>query len=426
MRGAVAACVLAAACASPSTSLPDEPVIDAVRPDSAPSPAPWGIVRFRSCGWRWDGEVVVSGDEVVGCGGAVFARADGRFIEQRPPIDPEPPSPSAIPGCSEAWAVGRLGDRDACLADELLVVEGGEARRLPRHHRDARFSDGYLLVADDDGLSVFVDLGDVRRLDMPEPSVLDVRDGVALLSSNDRVVLLTLSSLEIERVFDRHAPTGALHDEGILIESGRDLLWLARGTHFERSARAVATPAGLIAMTAGADEGEPVWIGAGGMMNRGRDEVAAFVRPVPPPRFDLGHGWASHHLELASPGTLQLTVSVTDLEELAALDDDAWGRALCARALPHGCLSDAGYVGRGPDGRVFRGHVYVGGCARVHVDVMVREIDGVLERWTIESGDRPSLRRHVDAILGPMPRDARAVRVAGPSGLDPSIERVGP
>ena len=79
---------------------------------------------------------------------------------------------------------------------------------------------------------------------------------------------------------------------------------------------------------------------------------------------------------------------------------------------------------RDASGRRFaRGHVYIGGCERAHVDVEVRERPGGgIEVWTATDGRRGTIAD----VLGPMPRDAHAVRaVRGDAYVgDPSIGAV--
>lgn len=66
-----------------------------------------------------------------------------------------------------------------------------------------------------------------------------------------------------------------------------------------------------------------------------------------------------------------------------------------------------------------RGHTYIGGCERAHIDVLVRETEGGLEIWTAISGRRGAF----ETALGRIPRDARPVRAAENDRYegDPSI-----
>lgn len=417
---------LALGCSSPSVAAAPSGPAAASLETTAPL-APWGIARMRSCGWSGIFDLSVSDDRILACHGTVFSRADGRLIEQRPrglEADDEYVAPSSdAPACAGASLVGRLGGRAACLVDDHLFVEGGEGRRLALAS-DSRFVGDRLLVVDGEGLAIFDTIDRIRRLPGERLAILDATDAVVLLADEQRVIRVELDTLTIETVLDHPAFLGVIAGDEILLISDRELLWLARGAHEPPPIRAIATPPGLVAMSAGDDDGAPVWIGGGGMMNRARDEVAAFVRIRPLAEPDE-EAWMSHFVELSSPDTLQVTVAVSDASELADLDDDTWARALARRFVPSGPGDDPRFA-RTTSGRVLWDHQYTGGCARVHVDLMVREVGGVLERWTVESGERPALRRRVAAILGPIPRDARRLAVERTVPLDPSIARVGP
>ena len=139
---------------------------------------------------------------------------------------------------------------------------------------------------------------------------------------------------------------------------------------------------------------------------RARDEVAAFEHP--------GEGFA------------HVVVAWSDRAELARFehDDAAWGRAVMARYVEHGSERTAHVYRDASGARRLRGHAYIGGCERTHIDVRVRELPDALEHWTMHTGER----EHVDALLGAIPPSAIAIddgwrdRYAG----DPSTGAIDP
>ena len=116
-----------------------------------------------------------------------------------------------------------------------------------------------------------------------------------------------------------------------------------------------------------------------------------------------------------------VVVSRSEAVELSRFDDlEGWASAAAARYVDPGSQRWA-KAWRGEAGREMRGHAYIGGCERTHIDVVVRERGPVLERWRVYTSDGES----GDAILGETPSHARSLAsVRGDSYEgDPSIGR---
>ncbi|MFK7986243.1 MAG: hypothetical protein AB8I08_09440 [Sandaracinaceae bacterium] len=114
-----------------------------------------------------------------------------------------------------------------------------------------------------------------------------------------------------------------------------------------------------------------------------------------------------------------LRVSRSDAAELARYTDlDGWARAAMARYLEPGNERWAKAFHDDDGNRVMRGHSYIGGCERAHVDVLVRERGTALERWRAY-GSAPT----TVGPLGRIPDDAHDIEDGVPEGYagDPSI-----
>lgn len=71
-----------------------------------------------------------------------------------------------------------------------------------------------------------------------------------------------------------------------------------------------------------------------------------------------------------------------------------------------------------------RGHTWIGGCERTHVDVAVIEREDRLELWIAYTGERAE----IDRILPAVPPGARRIDDGARDGYagDPSIGRIAP
>ena len=248
--------------------------------------------------------------------------------------------------------------------------------------------------------------------------------GVELLASDaDSVVVaedgrtelwsLRSGQAEVEVLYDRRAEAAAVSgDQIVLSVVPNTLVWLRRtegaaATPSPAANAATASlpipdpPAGFTALEAGSDGTESVFRGSQVLFNRAPHEIAAFVRD--------GRGFAI------------VRVMRSDADEMAhfASNDAAWAAAVATRYVEAGAQRWAKFFRDEEGSRVLRGHAYIGGCERTHFDVLVRERGQILERWVVATNDG----RSMDAILGPIPGEARAVQRARSDEYrgDPSV-----
>ena len=457
-------------------SLPDAPA-------TPRTPRPWTVRLVRACS-EWAGaDAFATSRHVFGCDGAIFDRATGALIDARPGrsapeaavgdvtvwasgADDAPTfvvrdaelhasAPIALPervsvehaqdgqplllggvrrlyeldlsaravrpveggeACADALAIGRArsgavqcivhcgdGDHAACLRTvgverevALGALYGASALGAGRFF--ARNTDETARVIGDDGATIATHeaAGGVEIRDVSADAILVAREETTELWRVDG------DPIEVERVVGRRADQAAFAGDEIVLVAGRSLFWLHRGEPRELpELPPPSAPRGLIALHASVDGEFPSFEGDGEVIGRRVDDVAAFVAQ--------GDRWA------------QVVVARSDAGELARFTDDAaWARAAAARYVDPGSQRWA-KTWRSAEGRVMRGHTYIGGCERSHIDVELRERAGVLERWRVVTGEGEG----IDAILGPTPSDARTVEgVRGDSYEgDPSTGR---
>lgn len=236
-------------------------------------------------------------------------------------------------------------------------------------------------------------------------------DGAALVSSSrgTRLRVRAGATTAEETVFPFAADQGAFIGDRIVLLSNNDAVWLARGAPARAVEAPPATPAGYEALAPiierNTDSDDPAWPAFG---NDGGSQYTRRISDVA--GFQSRAGW--------------VTVSRYDVAELSrARDDDEWASFAMARHLDLGEQRTAKTWRDAAGRRVARGHTYIGGCERAHIDVEVRErAGGAIEVWTATSGQRGALT----GALGAMPRDARTVSaVRGDAYVgDPSIGAV--
>lgn len=232
---------------------------------------------------------------------------------------------------------------------------------------------------------------------------LDVAaDGAMLIAREDRTELWAFVDGEarVEPVYERRAEAGSFAGGEIVLSSAGSLVWLHRGDPGAlASLAAPAPPPGMRALRPDVDGAAATFEGGAAVSARLPNDVAAF--------------------ESDGPRYAHVVVSRSDAGELSRFaDDEGWARMVAARYLEPGDRQWAKHW-RGDEGRVLRGHSYIGGCERMHSDVLVRERDGVLERWIVHTGDGEGL----EPILGAVPDDARDARLLRDDAYrgDPSI-----
>jgi hypothetical protein len=123
-----------------------------------------------------------------------------------------------------------------------------------------------------------------------------------------------------------------------------------------------------------------------------------------------------------SQGYAHIVVSRSDAAELArfADDDERWAHMVAARYVDRGDDRWARWWRDDEGTRTLRGHTYIGGCERTHIDYLVVERGPTLELWTTYTA-----RGDVDGVYGALPSRAREVaeqRAPAYPG-DPSIGR---
>jgi len=215
-------------------------------------------------------------------------------------------------------------------------------------------------------------------------------------------------AIEVETLFPRPASAAAYAGSQIVLSLPTStFVWLHRGPARRPPVGDLEPPEGFTRLAAGEEDGSPVWRSeTGGSWPREGSDVAAFVR---------------RHVVV--------TVARTDRAELARFeaDDAAWARVVAARFVEPGAERWATYW-RDDEGRALRGHAYIGGCERTHVDVLARERGDAIELRVMHTGlqqqDREALLR---AGLGAVPADALPAPGVDGGGYpgDPSIGRVG-
>lgn len=290
--------------------------------------------------------------------------------------------------CADTEPIGFThGGAVACVrsdgARSVLVTVGRAEEAVLPTIADARFDPrgGGLVVRSPDAVHFVDESGRVlasRAIDS-EARLLDVGpDGSALIALEDRTERWWRDGTEVavEAVYARAADDGVLAGARIALARHGQLVWLERGaTRALPAIDAPAPPPGWRALEA--NEGE--WNGEGRAYPRDPGDLAAFTSD---------HGF--------------LRVGASDSDELAGLDDEAWARATMGRYVERGTDRWARTWRDGAQ-RVLRGHSYIGGCERTHVDVLVRERDGWLERRIAYTA------RGAGDALGVVPGDARSV-----------------
>lgn len=280
-----------------------------------------------------------------------------------------------------AGEVALEGAQSAHWAGDFVVVHTGEAIRWLR-------TDGTLVA---------------QRDAAHRQGVLDVRDDGAVIVSGDAFGRGTVNErvgaterwwlegdvVHHETLYDRPSERGVFVGDEIALAVFEHVVWLHRGPAADLDRSPPATPEGYERLPAhehtfGDDNFE-----------RGPEDVARF-----------------------SSRNSSLLLSRTHADELAGFEGlDAWARAAMSRYVEVGTERWAKAWAE-PDGsRVLRGHSYIGGCERTHIDVLVRERGETLERWVAMSGEPTQ-----DGPFASMPDDARDVSdtiVEGYAG-DPS------
>lgn len=217
-------------------------------------------------------------------------------------------------------------------------------------------------------------------------------------------------AIEVETLFPRPASEAAFAGSQIVLSLRTPgVVWLHRGPARRAPDADVPAPEGFTPLEPAVDAGWPVWRSeTGGQWPRAANDVAAFVQ---------------------RGGYVALRVASAERAELARFeaDDAAWARVVAARFVEAGDERWATYW-RDDEGRALRGHAYIGGCERTHVDVRVRERGDAIELRVMHTGlqqqDREALLR---AGLGAVPADALPAPGVDGGGYpgDPSIGRVG-
>lgn len=445
-------------------------------PAAEPPPRPWTVRFVRACSVWAGAAAFATPRHVFGCDGAVFDRASGALLEARPGR----PAPDAAAGdVALTLAEDELVVRDGSLreirriplpegaqprgrqlgraalalgAEDLYAIDvsAGSARRLeggracrralaigwsasgaascivpcgsrsclrtvgrsgevelaPVHSARWLGSGRILAAGEDHVVRLLGDDGAVlaSREATGDFEIRDVSSDAALVSRRDATELWRAAggTLEVERVYARRADAASFAGEEIVLAASHGLVWLHRGEpRALPELPAPRPPAEMRALRADVDGEHASFEGHGEYLPRGPNDVAAFVR--------TGRRF-THAI-----------VSRSDAFEMSRFAGEAdWGRAVAARYLDPGSQRWA-KIWRGEEGRVLRGHVYIGGCERTHIVVEVRERGELLERWMVYTGDG-----RVDDVLGPIPADARIVDgVAGDSYEgDPSIGRL--
>lgn len=457
-------------------SPPAQPVGPPAVPSAGPPARPWTARFVRACSVWAGADAFATPTHVFGCDGAVFDRESGALIE----VQPGRPAPdTAVGDVTLTLAEDELVVRDRSLrelgrialmeaarpegrqlgraalalgAEELYAIdvsarsarrlEGGRACRralaigwsasgaascivpcgsrsclrtvgrageveLAPVHSARWLGSGRILAAGEDHIVRL--LGDdgavlASREATGDFEIRDVASDAALVSRRDTTELWRAAggTLEVEQVYARRADAASFAGEEIVIAASHGLVWLHRG-----EARALPelpaprAPAGMRALRADVDGEHASFEGHGEHLPRGPNDVAAFVRT----------GRRFTHAIVSRSDALEMSRFAGETD---------WGRAVAARYLDPGSQRWA-KIWRGEEGRVLRGHVYIGGCERTHIVVEVRERRDLLERWMVYTGDG-----RVDDVLGPIPPDARIVEgVAGDSYEgDPSIGRL--
>ncbi len=456
-------------------SPPAQPVDHPAAPSADPPARPWTVRFVRACSVWAGADAFATPAHVFGCDGAVFDRESGALIEAQPG---RPAPDAAVGDVTLTLAEDELVVRDGSLrelgrialmeaarpegrqlgraalalgAEELYAIdvsarsarrlEGGRAcsgalamgwsapgapacivrcgarscsRTVGRPGevelapiRTARWlGSGRILAAGEDGIVRLLGDDGAVLASREAPGDFEIRDvsSHAALVSRDATTELwraAAGALEVEQVYGRRADEASLAGDEIVLVASHGLVWLHRGEpRALPELPAPRAPAGMRALRADVDGEHASFEGDGEYLSRGPNDVAAFVR--------AGRRYA--HAVVSRSDALEMS-------RFAAETD--WGRAVAARYLDPGSQRWA-KIWRGEEGRVLRGHVYIGGCERTHIVVEVRERGELLERWMVYTGDG-----RVDDVLGPIPADARIVEgVAGDSYEgDPSIGR---
>lgn len=335
------------------------------------------------------------GDSVMGPG--AFSR-DGRRLALRGDsalrvLDLETGEvavPEGAERCAAATAVGfradgspqcitRREDRKVLVtlgrAEEVEVPDAYAARWIPERGQIVARSHEALSWITDEGAPV------AERAADRQHGLLAVReDGSALVTTNGddrgsaadrqgRVERWWLEDGEVrtEVVYERAADRGAfVGDDEIALMVFENLVWLHRGPALELPELPEPQPPEGYERYRATEE--HTFEGARGTFARAPHDVAMFGATDP-------------------EGGL-LRVSRSDAEELAGFEGlDAWARAVMSRYVEVGTDRWAKAWTDEDGARVLRGHSYIGGCERTHIDVLVRERGQTLERWVALNGD---------------------------------------
>ncbi len=347
---------------STDTAAPAEP---AARATAEADEARWAPRFVRKCSeWAMDVLFVEEG-QLIACNGAVYDPETGELVDVREGV--EHPGPA--------------GDDTQAEDGARLEIAEGEARWLD--------GDGRVLAT---------------RSAPGHPFVLDTSgDGARLVSGDEGTELWRLEdgAIRTETVHPRRADDGVFAGPHIVLSlPPRTAVWLHRGEPGSLAELPPPeAPERFDRLEPDVDGDMPSFEGNGSIFGRDSVDVAAFDRRGS--RFTM------------------ITVSRSDAGELARFEDDAaWARMAAARYVEPGARRWARRWRDEAGHRVVRGHSYIGGCERVHIDVRVVERDGVLERWMIYTADG-----EVDDVVGPIPEDAVEIVEARSDDYpgDPSI-----
>ena len=352
-------------------------------------------------------------------GGDLLLRGDARYTDVAVyELDPTRGAARALEGsevCAGARGLGRTPSGVQCVvpcaedADRSCLRTVGVDGELPIpavHGVIWVGDEGRFVARGVDGTARLMSSGGevlATREGCQDVELRDVSGDALLVAREDRAELWRVvdDALEVELVYGRRPSEGAFAGDEIVLAVSHGLVWLHRGAPRALPTLPLPTPPdGFTALRSTADGESASFEGEGDTYPRGPNDVAAFVARG---RFAL------------------VVVSRSEAVELSRFDDlEGWASAAAARYVDPGSQRWA-KAWRGEAGREMRGHAYIGGCERTHIDVVVRERGPVLERWRVYTSDGEG----GDAILGETPSHARSLAsVRGDSYEgDPSIGR---
>jgi hypothetical protein len=339
-----------------------------------------------------------------------------------PPLRPEPVNTAPAP--AERLTPAASGEEIAPWTIRFIRRCSVWGPKYLIHQRDTIVAcDGHVFDAETAALREIREIADHEseafyaaqedRTDAAGVTTLATRPDGATLISGVRGTELRIhegTRMRVEPLLPFESERGLFIGERIvaLTQSG-DTVWLERGGPPLPPVPVPAAPAGYHALEAvlsrpDADEDSerapwPSFVRDGSSYPRGLSDIAAFE------------------------GDAHLTVSRSDAAELSLAPDDlTWARFAMERHLDQGEQRSARTWRDEAGHRVARGHVYIGGCERAHIEVAVREIPGGIEIWSATAG----ARRDAANALGPVPATARPVPGVGGDHYqgDPSIGAV--